>query len=230
MSQTLRDQLMGLGFKPEPVPERPKPEKVRTGHSRNDAPAGGNARHGSPGDASRGSRARATDDATRGQRRQEGTRRNQTPRAGRHRAGGGGEMDLAKAYAIRSQTEKNERIAAEKERQEQAQRRREGKLKLAELLKTAALNDKDAEIARHFEYGGKIRRVYVTAGQLRQVNVGELGVVQHGGRFFIVTPEHAHAAEALLTGARALLVDPNVESTDDQYADPQYQVPDDLVW
>jgi uncharacterized protein YaiL (DUF2058 family) len=50
-------------------------------------------------------------------------------------------MDLAKAYAIRAQKEKDERIASERERQAEAARKREGKLKLAELLKRATLND-----------------------------------------------------------------------------------------
>lgn len=139
-------------------------------------------------------------------------------------------MDLAKAYAIRAQKEKDERIEAERVRQEDAQRRREGKAKLAELLKTATLNDPGAEIARHFEYGGKIRRVYVTADQLRALNIGDLAVVQQGGRYHVVSPAHAHEANALLPGVLALRVDPNAPPEDDIYADPRYQVPDDLVW
>jgi uncharacterized protein YaiL (DUF2058 family) len=141
-------------------------------------------------------------------------------------------MDLAKAYAIRAQKEKDERIASERERQAEAARKREGKLKLAELLKLATLNDAGAEIARHFEYGGKIRRIYVTVEQLkaaeRSVN---LGVVQQGGRYHVVSAEDARSRECeLLPGVLALLVDPASTTGEDGYADPKFQVPDDLVW
>lgn len=226
MSQTLRDQLMGLGFTPAPAPE-----KSRHDRSSNETPGGGKSRRNGPAHArrdERGARGRDSEGSKGGQRPPGGARGADARRGEKRR--GSGEMDLAKAYAIRSQTEKNERIAAEKERQEQAQRRREGKLKLTALLGTAALNDANAEIARHFEYGGKIRRVYATPEQLRAINAGELAVVQQGGRFFIVTPEHGRAAEALLAGALALLVDPSAPTADDPYADPQFQVPDDLVW
>jgi uncharacterized protein YaiL (DUF2058 family) len=199
MSGSLRDQLMGLGFKPAPKPDRkpdPKPEAKKPPH-------GGQARN---------------DPHRRG--------KPAPSHAGKSR----GEMDLGKAYAIRAQKEKDERIAAEKARQEEAQRKREGKAKLAELLKSATLNDAGAEIARHFEYGGKIRRIYVTAAQLAALNGGELGVVQQGGRYHLVSAEHGREADALLPGVLALLVDPNVPSADDVYSDPKYRVPDDLVW
>ena len=139
-------------------------------------------------------------------------------------------MDLAKAYAIRAQREKEERIEAERVKQEEARLRREAKAKLAELLKDKALNAKDADIARHFEYGGKIKRVYVTEAQLKQLNAGELGVLQLDGRYQLVTAALLAEAEAIFPAAVALKVDPNAAAGDDPYADPQYQVPDDLVW
>src|SRR5690348_17167756 len=44
------------------------------------------------------------------------------------------DFDLARAYAIRAQTEKAERVQAEREAQKQAQERRERKRRLHELL------------------------------------------------------------------------------------------------
>ena len=139
-------------------------------------------------------------------------------------------MDLAKAYAIRAQREKAERIEAERVKQEQARARREAKAKLADLLKDKALNVADAEIARHFPYGGKIKRIYVTADQLKALNAGELGVVQVDGRYVLVDAGTLEQAEAIFTPAVALKVDPKASVEDDPYADPKYQVPDDLVW
>ena len=52
-------------------------------------------------------------------------------------------MDLAKAYAIRAQKEKDERIEAERLKQEEARLRREAKARVEELLKGKSLNDPD---------------------------------------------------------------------------------------
>ena len=139
-------------------------------------------------------------------------------------------MDLAKAYAIRAQKEKEERIEAERLKQEQARARREAKAQVEALLKDKALNVADADIARHFPYGGKIKRVYVTAAQLKALNTGELGVIQQNGCYLLVTAALLAQAEAIFPACVALKVDPDAPASDDPYADPKYQVPDDLVW
>ena len=62
------------------------------------------------------------------------------------------------------------------------------------------------------------------------MNAGELGVVQDKGRYMLVTAAVLAEAEAIFPDAVALKVDPNASPADDPYSDPQYQVPDDLVW
>jgi len=221
MTDSLRDQLLGLGFKPVPrAPQQPvqrkpertserksertqdrkpvhagKPVKPGTTPSRNDR----NDRRGPPRSAGKPARSRE-------------------------------DIDLAKAYAIRAQREKDERIEAERLKQEGARLRREARAKLAELLAGKGLNAADAEHVRHFEYGGKIKRIHVTAEQLKALNAGELGVLQQEGRYLLVTAELLAQAEALFAPSVALKVDPNAAQGDDPYADPQYHVPDDLVW
>jgi uncharacterized protein YaiL (DUF2058 family) len=212
MSDTLRNQLLGLGFKP-PAPERrdSKPKDGRPkGGPRPQGGANAHARNATrPGHAPRDKSASPP--------------KKREPRSRE-------DIDLAKAYAIRAQREKDERIAAEAARQEEARRRREARAQLAELVKDKGLNAADAEIARHFPYGGKIKRVYVTAEQLRALNAGELGVVQVEGRYVLVTAEVLAEAERVFAPAIALKVDPDAPAEDDPYADPKYQVPDDLVW
>ncbi|MGY3264757.1 DUF2058 domain-containing protein [Lysobacter sp. HA35] len=209
MTDSLRDQLLGLGFKPAPKPEKRNAPPAKPGAQpprRDDRrPAGNGARppQGKPS----------------------GPRPN-APRRPRTQE----EIDLGKAYALRAQKEKDERIAAEAARQEEARKRREARVKLAEFLKDKSLNDKDAEIARHFPYGGKIKRIYVNTEQLRALNAGELGVLQLDGRYVLVTVPVLDEAEAIFPQAVALRVDPNAAAGDDPYSDPQYQVPDDLVW
>ena len=153
--------------------------------------------------------------------RKAGTRKSQrVPRSSRAT----GEMDLAKAYALRAQTEARQRKQLERETAEQARMRRERKLKIAQLLLGNALNKADADQARNFEYAGKIRRVYVNAEQWLALNAGQLGVVQQGGRYLLVTRDVAAQVAAIDPHHVALLVEPGAAAASDD------GVPDDLMW
>ena len=203
MSNSLKDQLLGLGFsapKPEPRPQKPKPHAAGRPAPPRQAP---------PRDA-----------------RKDAPRKDHARKPPRTRE----DIDLAKAYAIRAQREKDERIEAERLKQEEARKRREAKAALAAFVAGKGLNAADAEHVRHFEYGGKIKRIHVTADQLKALNAGELGVLQQDGRYLLVTAALLAEAEAIFAPAVALKVDPNAPAEADPYADPQYQVPDDLVW
>ena len=205
MSNSLKDQLLGLGFSaPKPEPRKPQPAK-KTGQGGKPAHAQANRKPG-------GKPAPHKPQLQKGMRRED--------------------IDLAKAYAIRAQKEKDERIEAERLKQEQARQRREAKAKLAELLQGKALNAgiDEADHVRHFEYGGKIKRIHVTAEQLKALNAGQLGVMQMDGRYLLVDAATLAQAEAIFAQAIALKVDPDAPAAADPYSDPQYQVPDDLVW
>ncbi|MDO1528711.1 DUF2058 family protein [Fulvimonas sp. R45] len=140
------------------------------------------------------------------------------------RAGGSGEIDLAKAYAIRARTEASERQQAEREAAEQARLKRERKQKVQQLLQGKALNKAEAEQVRHFEYGGKIRRVYVDAAQLAALNAGELGIVQQSGHYLLVERSLAEQVRDIDPHLLALLVEPGAGGIGDD------GVPDDLMW
>lgn len=208
MSNSLRDQLLGLGFKvaPKPAP-RPKQDARKP-----QAGQGGKPAHaGKPAPSGRPAQPRPHKSAQQKKMSRE-------------------DIDLAKAYAIRAQKEKDERIEAERLKQEEARLRREAKAKLEAFIKEKALNAAEADHVRHFEYGGKIKRVHVTAEQLKALNAGELGVVQVNGRYLLVDAATLAEAEAIFAPAVALKVDPHAPAQDDPYSDPMYQVPDDLVW
>ncbi len=229
MTDSLRDQLLGLGFK-APAPAAPKPRRDERRGPRPDDRRG--PRHAdAKGGAPRG------DNAQRPQGRNGGAARNDTKPRPSDRRGAPqgkrppqGDIDLAKAFAIRAQREKDERIEAERRKQEEARLRREARARLEAFLKDKALNIAEADIARHFEYGGKIKRIHVDAAQLQALNAGELGVVQLNGRYLLVTAAVLAEAEGIFPAAVALRVDPGAPVGDDPYADPRYQVPDDLVW
>ena len=229
MTDSLRDQLLGLGFK-APAPAAPKPRRDERRGPRPDdrrGPRNADAKGGAP----RG------DNAPRPQSRNSGAPRNDGKPRPNDRRGASqgkrppqGDIDLAKAFAIRAQREKDERIEAERLKQEEARLRREARAKLETFLAGKSLNKPEAEIARHFEYGGKIKRIHVDADQLKALNAGELGVLQSNGRYLLVTAAVLDEAEAVFAPSVALRVDPNAAAEDDPYADPAYQVPDDLVW
>jgi uncharacterized protein YaiL (DUF2058 family) len=134
------------------------------------------------------------------------------------------EINLARAYAIRAQTEAEERKRAEQEAAEQARLKRERKAKVQKLLEGQGLNKPDADQVRHFEYGGKIRRVYVDTHQLADLNAGKLGVVQNAGRYLLVTQAVAEQVREIDSHLVALLVDPATAGADED------GVPNDLMW
>ncbi|MGH8151411.1 MAG: DUF2058 family protein [Rhodanobacteraceae bacterium] len=133
------------------------------------------------------------------------------------------EPSLAQAFALRARVERAEHEAAEREAREKAAAKKERKRRLQELLGGNALNRADADQVRNFEFAEKIRRVYVTHEQLRQLNGGDLGIVMHGGRALLVTRDVALQAQAIAPQLVPLLVDPDASGADDG-------VPDDLMW
>ena len=133
------------------------------------------------------------------------------------------EIDLAKAYAIRDSTERAERDRVQREAEQRAREKKERRQKLTALLDGKAQNAEDADIARHFPYANKIRRVYVTQAQLPRLNGGELGVVQLAGRYLIVDVDTAKAAREIDAESLVLLCDPMENAGEDD-------VPADLVW
>lgn len=202
MADSLRDQLLKSGIVKQ-VREEKRPS----------APQGGKPfppRHG--GSPSKGGKP--------GQHKPQGK-----PVGGKGAGKSQEEIDLAKAYAIRAQTEAQERKRAEQAAAEEARLRRERKLKIQQLLEGKTLNKADVEHVRHFEYGGKIRRVHVDADQLKAINAGELGVVQQQGRYLVVTRELAEQIKAIDANQIALLVEPGSEGSIGEDG-----VPDDLMW
>lgn len=196
MSHSLKDQLLGLGFKPAPKAERKSETPARQSSKPSHPKSSGRVQHtGKP-----------------------------KPRQSRE------EMDLAKAFALRTQQEKRERELAEQAKQAAALQKKISKEQVGKLLEGGILNVADADIARHFSYGGKIKRIYVTAAQLAALNAGELGVVQFNGRYCLTTRENTLAVRELLPSLVALYCDGNEESLPEGYDDPKFQVPDDLIW
>jgi uncharacterized protein len=146
------------------------------------------------------------------------------------------EPSLAELYRAREQQTQKEQQAAKQLAERKAKEKRERKLKVTALVAGAALNSKDAEYARHFEYARKIRRIYLSNEQRELLNAGTLGIVQMDGQFLllphaIVESVHQIAPEFVaLMGANVETAVAPAETTDPNYADPKFQIPDDLTW
>jgi len=224
MGLSLRDQLLQAGFtqsKPEPKPQ-PKPE-ARREHSSQQRRGGG---PGQPQPQRRDGRPQTQQARRPEERKPEAPRPPREPKPG-------GEPSLAHAYQIRAETEKREREEAQKRAQEEAARKREQRLKLGALVAGKAQNNPAGEHARNFFYGKKIRKVNVTPEQFQMLNTGELGVAQVDGRFMILSPELIREVLVLAPQHVALFVPEGIGAStnpDDDYSDPRFQVPDDLVW
>lgn len=204
MAESLRDQLLKSGIVKQ-VREQPRPP------SQGGAPRGG--RSGKPPRTEGQPPAGAKAAPSRPPRREQSARKPTD------------EIDLAKAYAIRAQSDAQERKRAEREAAEQARIKRENKLKVEALMKDQALNKADADQVRHFEYGGKIRRIHLDAEQLAALNAGQLGVVQQSGRYVLVSQAIAEQVRAITPSLVAVLVDPTAPSDVGEDG-----VPDDLMW
>jgi uncharacterized protein YaiL (DUF2058 family) len=193
MSDSLKDQLLGLGFKPvvktdsKHAASRPESNKRQPGNPKHTKPLPGISKSSQ-------------------------------------------DIDLAKAFALRSQQDKQERERAEIEKREASERKKLAKETVAKLLQGQIQNAADADIARHFSYGGKIKRIYVNATQLPLLNSGMLGVVQFNGRYCLVAKDVVLGVREALPALVALYCDGSEESLPEGYDDPQFQVPDDLVW
>lgn len=216
MTDSLRDQLLKLGFKkPEPPVRAPTPPQRPTAqpgkpharlHGNSEAAIAPNGR------APRQHPARPGAPAPNGGRPQ---RSGPGPQRPAQPARSQEEIDLAKAYALRDRLEREERERAKREAETKARERREKRLQLRGLLQGKSLNDAEADLMRHFPHSGKIKRVHVNAEQLLRLNAGELGVVQSDGHYLLVDRETALAVRELYAEALLLLPEPGDASEDD---------------
>lgn len=178
MTDSLRDQLLKLGFAPKkPEPSKPRPH-----------PGSGQQRPPRSGQQT-GHHGKAQAKPAHDRRSQE-------------------EIDLAKAYALRAKAEREEAEQARREAERKAQEKRERKLKMAALLEGQALNLADAEHPRHFEHQGKIKRVYCSEAQVQEINAGDLGIVMQDGHYRIVRRPIALQVRELEPRCLVLLLEP----------------------
>lgn len=134
------------------------------------------------------------------------------------------ELTLDEAYALRAREEKRQVERARRQKIEEDRRRRQLNQAIREIVSERRLNQDDADIARNFLFNGRIRKIYVTAGQNRALASGELGIVYLAGSYHLLEPD---ALEAVRHLSVAHVVELGGEGEAD---DSDHPVPDDLEW
>lgn len=124
---------------------------------------------------------------------------------------------------------------AKKDKKLNEQRRAEAERKalvaqIKQLVNGSKLDRKDGETAYNFTHAKKIKTIYVTDEQHKQLSRGQLVIVTVGGDVFEIVPK---VVATKISERDASMVVQNEQKNDtpaedDPYAD--YQIPDDLMW
>jgi uncharacterized protein YaiL (DUF2058 family) len=86
----------------------------------------------------------------------------------------------------------------------------------------------DAEVAYHFEHDKKVKKLYITDEQQKQLTRGHLAIGVIGGGYRLIPDKMAEKIESRLA-EMVIRIEPEAEvEEDDPYAD--FQIPDDLMW
>lgn len=144
------------------------------------------------------------------------------------------EPSLAELYKARDLHEQKQQQAARAQAEAKAAAKKQRKLQVMQLIAGKALNKKDGELVRHFEYARKIRRIYLSSEQRTALNAGTLGIVQMDGQFLLLEGEiveqvYLFAPEFVALRGASTEPEGSTEGGE-EYAAAEYQVPDDLMW
>lgn len=132
-------------------------------------------------------------------------------------------LTLEEAYQLREQHTRQQADLARELKQQEDRRRRQLNKDISAIVKPNRLNDPAAELSRNFMYKGRIRKVNVTAAQLKSLNEGELGLIYLAGGYHLLTPEYV--AQVRLLSEDHI---PDLSGSSDE--DEDHPVPDDLIW
>ena len=137
----------------------------------------------------------------------------------------------AKARAAQAHTEKVARDKELNRKRDEAKARSELGQRMAEMIKSSAVNDPAAEIPHNFVEGRHVRRLYVTAEQHKALLAGTMAIAPVGKRHYLIDAETMEKVQRMNPEQKLYLFkeeDSQTPAEDDPYAG--YEVPDDLMW
>jgi len=137
--------------------------------------------------------------------------------------------DLAVFYAKKAQLEKIERDKALNEAKEAARAKKALKAKVKQIITQHRQNVDDAGVVFRYLDDTRVRQVYVSESQHKQLANGQLAIALFGGKTHLIDNDIAKKLQDM-SYDKVFFFEKveKVENADDPYA--KYQVPDDLMW
>lgn len=137
-------------------------------------------------------------------------------------------------HTLRTQRAMLDKAKKDKKLNQQRQAEAEQKARYAQvvqLVDSSKLDRSDGETAYNFTYKKKVKTVYVTVDQQKQLTRGQIAIVILDAERFELVPNVVAEKIAQRDKKYVVAIDVKEDETvaaDDPYAD--YQIPDDLVW
>jgi hypothetical protein len=148
------------------------------------------------------------------------------------RRSGAGVIDETKEAARRAQLEKVERDRELNRALNSKAQRKAINAQIKQLIETNKLQKGRGEIGFNFTDGSKVKKLYVTSLEQKQLSAGILAIVKQGDQYEIVPrPVADKIAERGPERVVALDEQHDASLTDEEqdwYKD--YEIPDDLMW
>lgn len=135
---------------------------------------------------------------------------------------------------LRTQRAMLDKAKKDKRLNEQRQAEAAAKAKSAQikqLVDSAKLDRKDGETSYSFTLRKKVKKIYVTEEQQKQLSRDQIVIISMGNEAFELVPKSA-AEKIAERDVKVVVTNTNTEAAapdqDDPYAD--YKIPDDLTW
>jgi len=138
------------------------------------------------------------------------------------------ETEEARQIAAMYRARKAEQDRELNRQREEQKRQKERAAQARDLIQSTLLKREDGEIAFNFTHGKKIKRLYLSAKQHKQLVDGSIAIASLKGVYQLVP---ASTAERLRELGSNLLIyhgEPPSAEEDDAYA--EHPIPDDLMW
>ncbi len=138
------------------------------------------------------------------------------------------ESTLRTQRAMLNKAKKDKRLNEQRQAEAVAKAKR---AQIKQLVDGSKLDRKDGETPYSFTVKKKVKKIYVTDEQQKQLSRDQIVIISLGNEAFELVPKTV-AQKIAERDAKVVIKNTNVESTpaaeDDPYAD--YQIPDDLTW
>ena len=100
-----------------------------------------------------------------------------------------------------------------------------------QLVESSKLDRSEGEVSYHFTFNKKVKSIYVTEEQQKQLSRDQVVIISLGNEAFELVPKLV-ANKISERDAKSVIKNDNISkaetSEDDPYAD--YEIPDDLIW